>query len=442
MGKFLIQVKDFQSLVKAEIVLEDGLNIIVGKTNAGKSAVIRAIDSALFNIGNDEMVKVGNRYAHVLIDNDRHNMLWRRDTHGKNEKTMYQFDGGVAQTKVGRGQLEEVGRLFNITDVRLANGIKEKINFWYQGEKPFLTDKTAGQLFEFFSQSSCEKYIKVIKKLEQDKKSQRAEIESTTNTIDILKSMNAEKQTYLDSSVGFDELYKEIVLVNHESQEFEKTQELLSRFEALKARIFVKSVELQKMQDRLTIYNFENISEVYKSLDDLSSLVSIMTEYIMDIKKKRESRKLVGETLSSLLLLHSKKEKAFNACEGEVQELFGLEVSVNSLKALVDAYNIKQDKQKSVLNALSSLQVTIDSFDLNSFGDIIQKLENESIFLNELGSLVSSLESKQKVRISKDKEYQTLCEEYQKAYKGFEDFKTSIGTCPYCNNSFSGEHTH
>ena len=46
--KITVDIKDFQSLKKAYIELTPGITVITGATNNGKSAIIRAIDSALF----------------------------------------------------------------------------------------------------------------------------------------------------------------------------------------------------------------------------------------------------------------------------------------------------------------------------------------------------------------------------------------------------------
>ena len=156
--KITVDIKDFQSLKKAYIELTPGITVITGATNNGKSAIIRAIDSALFNLGDDAMVRGGQRYYGIKISNDSHTMLMARDNVGKNEKTAYQFDDGTVQKKVGRGQLEEVSRMFNIREVKMNNGTKMKINFWYQNDKPFLMDKTAGQLYEI-GRASCRERV-------------------------------------------------------------------------------------------------------------------------------------------------------------------------------------------------------------------------------------------------------------------------------------------
>lgn len=61
-----IAVKDFQPI--GDTVLDaEGLTVIVGPSDRGKSALLRAIESALFNRPGDQFVRVGAKTAKVFI---------------------------------------------------------------------------------------------------------------------------------------------------------------------------------------------------------------------------------------------------------------------------------------------------------------------------------------------------------------------------------------
>ena len=49
MGNFSLKIEDFQSIGNAELEFIPGINLIVGQSNSGKTAVLRAIDSVLTN---------------------------------------------------------------------------------------------------------------------------------------------------------------------------------------------------------------------------------------------------------------------------------------------------------------------------------------------------------------------------------------------------------
>ena len=63
---FDIEIENFQSLKDVNLSLVQGINIITGRTNQGKSAIIRAIDAAIFNNGSDEQIKTGESSFKII----------------------------------------------------------------------------------------------------------------------------------------------------------------------------------------------------------------------------------------------------------------------------------------------------------------------------------------------------------------------------------------
>lgn len=62
-----IHVQDFQSIGHASLDAQ-GLTVIVGPSDRGKSALIRAIEAAMFNRPGDQFVRVGQPWSYVLLD--------------------------------------------------------------------------------------------------------------------------------------------------------------------------------------------------------------------------------------------------------------------------------------------------------------------------------------------------------------------------------------
>ena len=272
--KFVVTVKDFQSIHSANLDFPTGLTIITGKTNGGKTAIFRAIDSALFNKGDDSMISAGKRYSGVSIDNGKHKMMFMRDSVGKNEKTAYQFDGGTVQKKVGRNQLSEVSENFNIRDVRMQNGTKMKINFWYQNDKPFLMDKTAGQLYEFLSLSSCDNYTRVLKTMQTDAKVLDAEIQSISTEIDTLKTINNSKNEFIERNNGFDDVYLRVITLSQEIKKIGIDGDLVESISSLNSRIETLKKTIAEVEDRLKGIPIDYLSSHYKNISDLDKYIS------------------------------------------------------------------------------------------------------------------------------------------------------------------------
>lgn len=62
-----VSVRNFQSLRKVDLQVE-GLTVVVGPSNLGKSALIRAMEGALYNRPGDEFVRIGASTAEVTVD--------------------------------------------------------------------------------------------------------------------------------------------------------------------------------------------------------------------------------------------------------------------------------------------------------------------------------------------------------------------------------------
>lgn len=62
-----VHVKNFQSLTDASIDVE-GLTVLVGPSDLGKSALVRAVSGALFNLPGDFFVRRGSSFAQVTLE--------------------------------------------------------------------------------------------------------------------------------------------------------------------------------------------------------------------------------------------------------------------------------------------------------------------------------------------------------------------------------------
>lgn len=374
--KITVDIKDFQSLKKAYIELTPGITVITGATNNGKSAIIRAIDSALFNLGDDTMVRGGQRYYGIKISNGSHTMLMARDNVGKNEKTAYQFDEGTVQKKVGRGQLEEVSRMFNIREVKMNNGTKMKINFWYQNDKPFLMDKTAGQLYEFLSLSSCDNYARVLKSLGSDVKSINSDINTLTTEINTYKSLINDKKDFLSKNDGFDLVYQEALDVDAMGDLHSNTSTILDDIDTYSCSVQRLNGLKSKIDDKLSAINMGSIRSLYSDIDSINSKVDEMCEllsYIDDIGSSisrlsdmhRDLHQMIEDSNSSIAEFSSLLSGVENI-SSDLDNIYVEMVDVDRNANYVDSLNIKH---KDILNSMcvdidkiSSDIATLDSF--------------------------------------------------------------------------------
>ena len=433
--KITVDIKDFQSLKKAYIELTPGITVITGATNNGKSAIIRAIDSALFNLGDDAMVRGGQRYYGIKISNGSHTMLMARDNVGKNEKTAYQFDEGTVQKKVGRGQLEEVSRMFNIREVKMNNGTKMKINFWYQNDKPFLMDKTAGQLYEFLSLSSCDNYARVLKSLGSDVRSINSDINTLTTEINTYKSLINDKKDFISKNDGFDLVYQEAIDVD-------AMGDLLSNVEGLLDDVDMSNNTIKKLDNlksnidiKISSIDIDSVSALYQDITSLDSKVSSLCgllDYIDSTGGKISQLDSEHKELKSNISTNDTCIKDFSNIINDAECLHA-KIDIVS-NALVDVEeNIKSkdiiDTRLSSINGDLCTSINDISREVNILDDSFSQLMVIEGCLKELDSSKGVLDSyTSKVEDVKSKLSESDIE--------FEQLKKDIGYCPYCRREF------
>jgi len=430
--KLHIDIKDFQSLKKADILLTPGITVITGATNNGKSAIIRAIDSAIFNLGDDSMVRGGQRYYGIKISNDSHNMLMARDNVGKNEKTAYQFDDGSIQKKVGRGQLEEVSRMFNIREVKMNNGTKMKINFWYQNDKPFLMDKTSGQLYEFLSMSSCDNYAKVLKVLGSDIKAINSDINTLTTEIDTYKGLINDKRDFIIDNEGFDDVYESAIRLDGFIKDYQNICRLIEEIDEYSTKIHNVSTKIYDLKGDISSLGFDSIECTYKNVksmydryNELNNTLS-MTLYVSDtINNISKAVKSIDEEFNCIN----------NAINGVGESIKNIVIKHDKISSMSDSLRDVNEYKGSLqeldieIRKIKSSMIDVDANCLVDVSNMETKLLELYYVIGMVESLSSSIESIQN-------EIESLEEDISSSNIEFKSLKKDIGYCPYCGREF------
>lgn len=92
-----VKIENFQSIKDLEIEVE-GFTTIVGKSNIGKSAIVRAIQGALTNREGDAFVTKGEKHTSVTLEAPEISLVWKKGG-GHND---YEINGEELNL-VGRG---------------------------------------------------------------------------------------------------------------------------------------------------------------------------------------------------------------------------------------------------------------------------------------------------------------------------------------------------
>lgn len=159
---FQAVIKDFQSLDEAKINV-DGVTIIVGETNCGKSACLRAIQAAATNRFKQGQVKEGKEVATVSMRFDTQGQVITVQRHVLGGSPRIKL-GPQVYTKLGRTLPKEVSDFLNIASVNI-NGEQYSCTFHPQFSKPILLEYSQQKVMEILSASVEFSKLKVAKEI-------------------------------------------------------------------------------------------------------------------------------------------------------------------------------------------------------------------------------------------------------------------------------------
>lgn len=159
-----IVLENFMSHSRTEIEPAQGLTVLIGPNNCGKSAVVSALQTLCSNITGDFMVRHGEKECRVTIETeDGHSVTWRRHRGA----VSYIIDGREVPRGVTPDDLHEVLRLPKV--VSEDGNDKFDIHFGSQKSPIFLLDDTERRAAMFFASSSDAEYLMRMQKRHQEK---------------------------------------------------------------------------------------------------------------------------------------------------------------------------------------------------------------------------------------------------------------------------------
>jgi len=100
-----IKVRNFQSIRKADLEAE-GFTVITGRSNVGKTALIRACQAAFFGIPGNYFIREGENFAGVAITDDDLEIIWRKTSEPNPKKPSALQVNGVVHTKIGTDHIK------------------------------------------------------------------------------------------------------------------------------------------------------------------------------------------------------------------------------------------------------------------------------------------------------------------------------------------------
>ena len=148
MGNFSLKIEDFQSIGDALLEFNPGVNLIVGQSNSGKTAILRAINATLTNPSYAKtFIRHRASSCSVTFAYNGHEVTWQKSAKGG---TKYLVDS-QEYSKLGTSDLFDI-----LSDNGFVKSYNDEVmNIEGEWDLPFPFDRTPAELFRLFENVFC-----------------------------------------------------------------------------------------------------------------------------------------------------------------------------------------------------------------------------------------------------------------------------------------------
>jgi len=339
-----LQVFNFQSHKETHLDFHDGINILIGKSDSGKTALFRALDWVTNNRPTGDAFRSSwGGETRVILDTSEHMInRWKSKTtengYALLDKAKAEDEGGGCTEFKAFGQSvpEEILEAINM----------EQINFQRQLDSPFLLSESPGEVARQLNDvvnlnvidSSLVNILKKIRRAHQDKQSKESQLEelkAEMSSFSYLGKMERDIKSLENIDADLYEISEDI-------EWMERTiRSCTDKEQDLKAARSIISIE-KKLE------HLESISCQIEDLDKDTSELRVLGSRISNQQKELEDAEKLLPAESKLAKLESITEQL-----GEL---------IWNIDSMTDIGQQIRDKKNQLERAISQLEKAEEEF--------------------------------------------------------------------------------
>ncbi|MFK3938767.1 AAA family ATPase [Alkalihalobacillus sp. NPDC078783] len=266
-----VRLENFQSHLDSHFTFADGLNVLIGQSDSGKTAVIRGIRWALFNQprGTD-FIRAGSDFVRVTIQFESGDKLIRERTASKN-RYIIKKNGQDQQVFESFGQHVpvEVLDLHGMRPLRIDRDHELTIHLAQQLDGPFLLEQPGSMRAKTIGRISGAHYLD-------------AAIRDTSRDLHSLNQSKRWSEEQTEQLKKDLEPYEQVI---QSGEQLERASQLFEEIKVKQARLNSLQVKHKDMQT-----NKELMKQAHDKLDSLKELPQIESMvYRLELQIQRQS---------------------------------------------------------------------------------------------------------------------------------------------------------
>jgi exonuclease SbcC len=326
-----ISLQNFQSHKDSILEFSDGVNVIVGNSDSGKTAIIRAIRKLAYNKPSGDEMKShwGGKLSIEMFTDDAH-IIYTKD------KEAEYILGDTHFKAFGTSVPDEITKVLNLSEINLQS----------QLDSPFLLSETPGFVASHFNKIA---HLEIID-------------QATSNINSAIRELTSD----IKYSEGQETALKEGVEKFQYLEDFESEVVSLEELEKQKLVLVDQRNKLDVNIGRLTDINedleeYSRILVIEKPVNDILELIELQAEKDIEVVKLDKLICQIEEIQSNI-----EKQNALLMIEKPVNDLLKLykekETLVNEQKRLFKALESVQSVQVRLKVAKANFDRLEDEF--------------------------------------------------------------------------------
>lgn len=400
-----IILKNFEAHQDSEIEFSDGLNIIVGPSNQGKSSIIRALALVVANRFDKQSVRTGCDFCSVTVETEKG---WIKAERGESVNRWTVCKNGQEQKiyhSIGTDTPPETLEILGMEE-KSRGDLKELPNIMFQLEKHYMLSEIDGKkatsniiarmMDEAIGIGGMEE---LIKDMANDFQSFKKELNS------FLSEISEEKGKIMEESI-----FKE------KEDSVKRTKEL-----------YIKLEEAERLLEESEIFS-KKIAETKSNL----SLVKVFLPILCGLERSWEG---LNQKAMEYMEISSAAEK-----QSKLKDLKNILEAFPSLESLFASLLQKTDELEK-LEKLAKLIAERKKFPELPFSqeEIEKRFSDLKTKEERIVEASDCLKKARQTFLSKRKAenlWKETSSEYEKVKKEFEELKATFPVCPLCGTEW------
>lgn len=272
-----LQIKNFQAHKDTTLEFDEGLNVITGATNTGKSSILRALKKVIRDTpGGNNFVNIDEKECVISVETEDNEITRRIAVSSKGDtKTNEYILNGELFAKFGKEVPTEITRALRMPEIDF-DSIKVDLNFATQLEGPFLLSSTPSLKAKVLGKLSGVDVLdraiiqtnKCLRKISNEVKSDTASIEKLNQELsEFINISKCEKE--LDSlGQSLNEVEQDLLLLEKLKGFKDSLDDVVKRGKKIK-----KDLENLKVVDTINFDVIEKDFVLFQKVKDLNTQI-------------------------------------------------------------------------------------------------------------------------------------------------------------------------